>query len=125
MMLNDFETVKAKINKRKTWIDCNKKVLYSREIKKRQYYAILKKYNPTTNNTDFYIMTCDDIQYDIECKTLIQDNYKRIKIYINDIWLEANLHVFVGLCSVFVTPLEHTPEHDLYLINLPNNNINL
>ena len=125
MNLNDFEIVKAKINKRKTWIDCNKKILYSREIKKRQYYSILKKYNPTTNNTDFYIMTFDDIHYDIEYKPLIQDTYKRIKVYINDIWLETNLHVFASFCTVLVTPLEHTPDHDLYLINLPNTNINL
>ena len=125
MNLNNFDIVKANINKKKTWVDCNKKILYSREIKKRQYYIILKKYNPTTNNTDFYIMTFDDICYEIECKPLIQDAYNRIKIYINDIWLETNLHVFVGLCTVLVTPLEHTPDHDLYLINLPNNNINL
>lgn len=123
MNLNEFNVVTKAINKQKSWIDCDRKVLYSREIRKRQYYSILKKYNPTNNNTDYYILTFDEPISDVAFKPLIRDNYQRTKIYLNEIWIESNMYLFERMCNVLVTAMERTPDSDLYLINLPTPNV--
>lgn len=118
MNLSAYDSIKEKVNKRKTWIDINKKTIFSREIKYRKYICILKRYNNQTNINSYFIAMLDNPPLDRHSKMTIQDNYGRIKINISDIWKETYLSELESNCNVMCDLIESDKDGDIYSIDI-------
>lgn len=64
------------VNKNKTWFDVKYKILVTKEVKYRNYYSVLSRYE--NHVTNFYLLLHDN---KLEgCGKVKQDDYGRIKI---------------------------------------------
>ena len=58
--LSAYDSITNKIDKTKTWINVEKHLLISREIKFHKYYTLAKRFNPELNNYDYFIILLDN-----------------------------------------------------------------
>lgn len=118
MNLNAYDNVVERIDKTKTWIDIKKKCLFSREINKRSYYCLLKRYDNKINSYSYYIALLDNIPKDRTFKYTKHDAYGRVKIYLSCIWSESYLSQFGKDCNINIANVEHNDDGDIYLLDV-------
>lgn len=118
MNLNAYDNIKEKIDKKKTWVDINKKLLLSREIKYRPYVCFLKRYDSETNSYSYFIATLDNPIEDKDCKHTIIDDYGRFKLRLSSIWNETYLSQFKSNCNIMCELVEHDSDGDIYAIDI-------
>ena len=86
-----YDIIDVQLDKNKTWIDVNKQMLLSREINYHRFYTLAKRYNNDTNSYNYFIILADEkIPNSINSSTN-KDNYGRIKIRLNRIFVESGL----------------------------------
>ena len=120
MNLVAYDSINNIVNKQKSWIDVNKKVLFSREIAYRKYVCFGKKYDANEGSTIFYIIISDDEPLDrASCKLVLTNNGCR-KINIRSIWDESNLSsIQYKYFNIVLKPIEHTDDCDIYELVIP------
>lgn len=118
MNLAAYDTVKHKTDKSGTWIDSKRHILLSREIVNRKYYTFVKKFDPKTNVTIYFIVLLDYKPNDkITFKTR-KDDYGRLKFNVESIFYESGLYKLEDRVNVDITRVEHNDDGDIYQINV-------
>ena len=118
MNLNAYDNVIEPLDKRKTWVDIRKKQLISRELSRRTYCCLLKRYDPQTNSHSFYVALLDNPPQDRKYKYVITDCYGRIKISLASIWQETYLCRLEHDCNISIGLVEHEEDGDVYLLDI-------
>ena len=86
-----YDIIDNKLDKNKTWINVAKQMLLSREINYYRFYTLAKRYNSDTNSYNYFIILANEkIPNSINSSTN-KDNYGRIKIRLNRIFVESGL----------------------------------
>lgn len=115
MNLVAYDSVNNITNKKRSWIDVHRKVLYSKEINYRKYICFGKKFDADTSSTVFYIIILDDEPYDRAAFKTVLTNNGCIKINIKGIWDEAGLNkVKSKYLNVSLKHIEHTDDGDIF-----------
>lgn len=118
MNLNAYDSINDKINKKATWIDIRKKQLISRELARRPYNCLLKRYSPNTQNTEYYIAMLNNPPLDKQWKHTVIDCYGRVKINVSNIWQDTCLCTLDSNCNIIITHVEHEEDGDVYLLDV-------
>lgn len=113
MNLNLYDNVKERIDKTKSWINAEYKLLFSREIKFRPYFSIMKRYDTERETYDFFIAMMDFPVVNKTCKKSKKDKYGRTKIPLTSIWNERN---FVD-SNINVHLVDTSEEGEVYLLD--------
>lgn len=116
MNLNAYDDIKVKIDKKRTWIDVRKRALFTREIKFRKYYSLLKRFNIKTNNYDYFVAVYDTPIENKEHKYVKKDDYGRVKILLNSIWLDTDLIYLENNCNIDIKPVDYDDDGEVYLL---------
>lgn len=118
MNLSAYDDINSKIDKTKSWINIKKKQLISREINKRQYSTLIKRYDTQTNTNEYYVAISNTPPKDKSCKKLKLDDYGRIKINLSPIWNESYLSQCGSDCNVMVKCVRRDQDCDIYLLDV-------
>ena len=118
MNLNAYDNVVEKINKQKSWIDIKKKILLSRELNVRDYVLLTKRYDKSTNTTDYFVVMLDNPPVDREYKRTKVDDYGRCKISLAPIWGETYLCNVTSDFNISISLEESSYDGDIYKLNL-------
>lgn len=115
MNLVAYDKVDNIINKKRSWIDVHKKILYSKELIYHKYICFGKRFDEDINSTVFYIIMLDDEPIDrASFKTIITDN-GYIKISIKGIWDESGLNrIKSKYFNIYLKHVEHTDDGDIF-----------
>lgn len=118
MNLSAYDIIPEKLNKDKTWVIPGNKVLLSREIAKRKYVCLSKKFNPTLHSNDYFIIVLDDIPNTNSYSHIRIDNYGRVKIRLNSIWEESILKDITKEQNININHIEHADDGDIYQLDI-------
>lgn len=118
MNLSAYDSINHKIDKNKSWVDIKKKQLLSREINKRQYSTLIKRYDVQTNTNSYYIAITDAPPKDKNSKKLKIDDYGRVKLSLASIWYETYLSQLDNNCNIMIELIEHDSDCDIYFIDI-------
>ena len=118
MNLSAYDSINNKIDKNKSWDDIKKKQLLSREINKRQYSTLVKRYDAQTNTNSYYVAITDTPPKDKVCKKLKIDDYGRVKLNLTPIWNETYLSQLDSNCNIMIERVEHDSDCDIYFIDV-------
>lgn len=122
MNLNAYDNVNEKIDKTKTWIDIEKNILYSREIKYRPYYSLMKRYDAKTGVVSFFIAMLDDWQGDKNIYNTRKDDYGRVKISLSPLGGQSSvinylIHQSIS-CNIDIEHIEESDDGDVYYLDI-------
>ena len=118
MNLSAYDIIPEKVNKNKTWVIPENKILLSREISRRKYVCLSKKYNPSINSTDYFIIVLDDIPNTESYSHIRIDNYGRVKIRLGSIWEESTLKNITKEQNINITHVESADDGDIYQLDI-------
>lgn len=118
MNLNAYDNVKEEIDKTKTWINIKKKVLLSREINIKPYNCLIKRYNPDSASTSYFIAMLNNPPADRKCKSTTIDDYGRLKVSLASIWKDTYLAQLESDCNIVVNLAESDDDGDIYLLDV-------
>ena len=97
-----YDIVKTNIDKKKPFIDINRKNIVCRFRKNKKYYLVAKRYIKEYNDYDYFIITTNE---NVEgTKPIVIDDYGRTKFYIGSIWKELkitsdrNFNIILDIC---------------------------
>lgn len=113
MNLSAYDTL-TKIDKRKTWLDVTKHQIISREIKYRNYYTIVKRYNSSATSYDYFIVLCNNKDEVNNFKIVKRDDFGRIKIKINTIWDNLNLSDITNDVNIKLNLVDEQEDGEIY-----------
>lgn len=118
MNLNAYDDITEKIDRTKTWIDVNKHLLLSREIKYRKYYVLCKRYEPELKTYNYYIALIDHRQLDKPCFTTRKDDYGRVKIRLHDLYTDSDLQYLKHDVNISIKHIENEDDGDVYQLEI-------
>lgn len=118
MNLAAYDSVEEKVDKTKSWINVNYKSIFSRELPKRRYNTLSKRYDPNTQSTNYYIIMLDDYNENFKCNNTFVDNFGRVKINISSIWNKTSLSNIKRDVNVSLEHIEHTDDGDIYYLDI-------
>lgn len=118
MNLNEYDDVREKVDKSKSWIDVKHKRLFSREISLRKYVTIVKRYKPEIDEYFYFIITLDEIPLNKSYEELTVDNYGRLKLSLSSIWCQSKLCSLTQDKNVTINHIEHETDGDVYQISI-------
>lgn len=118
MNINAYDNITEKIDKTKTWIDVNKHLLLSREIKFRKYYTLCKRYNPDLKIYEYFIILLDNKLSDRPCFNTRHDDYGRIKIRLHDLYLDSDLKYLEHDVNISIKHIESEDDGDVYQLEI-------
>ena len=118
MNINAYDNVEPTLNKQKTWVCPVHHILYSREIAKRRYALLSKRFNPKTNDTNYYIIMLDYYPVDRKVSKSYVDSFGRLKINISAIWNETSLRYIKTKSNINIEHTEHTDDGDIYYLDI-------
>lgn len=118
MNLNAYDNINEKIDKTKTWIDVNKHLLLSREIKYRKYYLFTKRYNVELKVWDYFIVVTDNPIPDRIVFNTRLDDYGRVKLRLHELYKETNVSEFTKDVNINIEHIDSQEDGDIYKIDL-------
>lgn len=118
MNLSAYDIIPEKINKDKTWVTPDNKMLLSREISRRKYVCISKKYNQNLHCNDYFIIVLDNIPNTQAYSHIRIDNYGRVKIRLNAIWEDSTLKSITKEQNINITHIEGADDGDIYQLDI-------
>lgn len=118
MNLNAYDNINEKIDKNKTWIDIKRKVLYSREIKYRPYYSLMKRYDSKLAGLSFFIAMLDKPDKNKICFATKKDDYGRVKLNLHALWHSTYLYQLENNCNIDVTLVDANNDGDVYFLDI-------
>ena len=116
--LNIYDSINEKVDKTKTWIDVNKHLLLSREIKFRNYYMLTKRFNPELSNYDYFIILLDYKPDGKEYHHTKLDDYGRVKIRLLELYRESDLNYLEKDSNINIRNIEHQDDGDVYQLDI-------
>ena len=118
MNLNAYDDITEKIDKTKTWIDINKHLLLSREIKFRKYYTLAKRYNPEQECYTYFIILLDNKPEHKQSYNTRIDDYGRVKIRLNDMYNECFFKYLEQDINISIKHIENEDDGDVYQLEI-------
>ena len=116
--LNAYDSITNKIDKTKTWINVEKHLLISREIKFHKYYTLAKRFNPELNNYEYFIILLDDKDNSRTYYNTKLDDYGRVKIRLNELYNDSDLKYLEQDCNINIKLIEHEISADIYQLDI-------
>ena len=106
------------INRLKTWVNCVRKKLYSKEIERYAMFTILKRYNPKENCTDYFLVLSNsgDNTHKWDCITLTKSGI--VKINLANYWHLLPFAGKKGEFNVIVEKLEEDEDGIIYYLDI-------
>lgn len=117
MNLVAYDSISIKIDRTKSWIDDKHPLLISRELPKRPYYTFVKRFEPTINETQYYLVLLDDWAKETPSFNTRVDDYGRLKIGMNYLVNHEHIEIPYG-CNIKLEHIEHTDDGDIYRVIL-------
>lgn len=118
MNLSAYDVVEEKLDRNKTWILVKSKEILSREIKKRRYYAFIKKWNPNQSIFEYFLLLLDAKAPNIVCHYAHIDNFGRLKLNARSIWDVSSLWKYDKTSNIGIEHIEHTDDGDIYKLDI-------
>lgn len=115
MNLSAYDKIKGSPTKSKVYLSNTYPYIITREIKKRKYYCFVTRYEPSTDETNIFLVLLDEKPEDRAVARTRQDEYGRLKF---------NLSAIVGKINLFnnatvVLSLETTADDgDIYKLEI-------
>ena len=116
MNLVAYDTVKE-VNYLGTWVDPRYKRLYSRSLPYYKFYSFAKRYNPSKQSTDFYLILHNELDTDLTIHSVIVDKGV-IKMYLKDIWYETSFTHLKDIVNINLTLDDKQEDCAIYLIDI-------
>lgn len=116
--LNKYDIISNKVDKNKTWVDINKQLLLSREIKYHRFYILSKRFNYDTNEYEFFIIMSDNKIPEAINSSTNKDDYGRIKLRINRIFNECGLNLLKEDVNIHIECIDEDEESCSYKLHI-------
>lgn len=113
--LNEYDGVVIKVN---SWIDPQYKRLYSDSIKRKPYFTILKKYNPNTNTTDYYLVMLDKINNKFVCDETNVSNSGTVKVPLDKFWDSLPINKYIQRTDIYIEFIEEDEHTIVYYLDI-------
>ena len=118
MNLSAYDKVYDKVDKTTSWIDTNKRILYSKELSFRKYYTFVKRFEPEISSTVFFLVLSDNVIENTKTFRTKIDDYGRCKFNISSIYNDLSLNYLKPNFNVTITLDKHDIDGDIYKLNL-------
>ena len=118
MNLSAYDKITEKVDKSKSWIHIKSKRLITREIKYRPYSTILKRYVPSCNIYEYYLVISDTTNNDCKFNKVFIDDYGRLKISLLSIWKELGLDKINKNINVNITIDNTQDDCEIYKLDI-------
>ena len=118
MNLSAYDKITEKIDKSKSWIHIKTKKLITREIKYRPYSTILKRYVPSCNIYEYYLVISDTTNNECKFNKVLLDDYNRLKISLLSIWKETSLSKLTRNVNVNITLDDKQDDCEIYKLDI-------
>ena len=116
MNLIAYDEVIDKIDRQKTWYNYKSSSFISRDISYRKYYTFLKRYNPESKTTSYFIAMLDEKENNIKSNITRKDCYGRVCLRANSIIKDLDLVHYKRDINISLKHIEHTYDGDIYEI---------
>lgn len=116
MNLSAYDDSIVTVDKTKTWINYRSKTLSSHQIKYRNYHCLLQRYNPNTDDYNYYIAMCDS---PIKGRTFVHNyhnNNGRVRISLAPIWNNTSLVKVSQDTNIEIKLVEEQDDGEIYQI---------
>lgn len=118
MNLAAYDDIKPKIDKQKTWVDIDKKLLYSREITYRPYVLLSKRYNKELAEYEYFVIMLDEKPINKISANTNRDDYGRIKIRLMNVFIESSLATLEHSQNINIELVDHADDGDIYKLDI-------
>ena len=113
--LNEYDIIQESFT-RGTWVDPTYKRLYSTDIRYKPFSSVLKKYNPTSKQNEYYLILLDKMHPDIACNGVKQkDGITKIDI---PCWNETNLRYVTSKAKISIEQVDAQDGADIYILDI-------
>ena len=116
--LNAYDSITNKIDKTKTWINVEKHLLISREIKFHKYYILSKRFNTKLNSYDYFIILLNDVPIDRKYYNTRIDDYGRVKIRLHELYNESDLSSLEKDVNIGIKLIEFDDDSSVYQLDI-------
>lgn len=86
MSILEYENVDRTLDRGKTWLDKERKLIYSRNLPYKSYYALVRKPNEEQTEYEYFIILSDFNNSLMDFKQTNVDSQGRINIDLKNIW---------------------------------------
>ena len=86
MSILEYENVDRTLDRRKTWLDKERKLIYSRNLPYKRYQALVRKPNEEQTEYEYFIILSDFNNSLMDFKQTKVDTLGRINIDLKKIW---------------------------------------
>lgn len=83
MNLSAYDKISGNPTKSKLYMSNNYPYIITREVKYRKYYCFVKRYDPSIETNDLFLVLLDDKPEDRQVAKVRRDDYGRIKLNIS------------------------------------------
>lgn len=83
MNLSAYDKISGTPTKSKLYISNNYPYIITREVKYRKYYCFVKRYEPSTETNNLFLVLLDDKPEDRQVAKVRRDDYGRIKFNLS------------------------------------------
>lgn len=117
MNLSAYDKISGSPTKSKLYMSNNYPYIITREVKYRKYYCFVKRYDPSTETDNLFLVLLDDNPEDRQVAGVRRDDYGRLKFNLSQardiINLVPNKNV-----NVHLTLETQADDGDIYRIEL-------
>lgn len=116
MNVAQYDLVKVKLDKDKSWFRVKDKTLYTKEIKNHRYCTLAKRYDKENDYNHYYIIMSDErIDKNSELRKEF-DNYGRLKIRLSPIVKSSSLFYIKEDTNIKVEQVDVQRDGEVYEI---------
>lgn len=117
MNLVAYDKIDNNSNESKLYLSNKYPYIITREVKYRQYYCFVKKYEPSIDDTIFYLVLLDDKPLDRNVSKTRKDNYGRLKFNISTLVNKNNIFKN-GKINISLSLETQADDGDIYRLDI-------
>ena len=117
MNLAAYDKLNSNSNESKLYLSNNYPYIITREVKYRQYYCFVKRYEPSIDDSVFYLVLLDDKPSDRTVNKTRRDNYGRLKFNISTLANKNNIFKS-GKVDISLSLETQADDGDIYKLDI-------
>lgn len=117
MNLSAYDLVKD-FSKVRNYVDVKYKRLHSWDIPYKKYYAIAKRWSPSLQRNNYYIIVTDNELDDPVCRYTYSPSPNKTRFDLNDIWKTSDLCKFKVNTEIDVTLVDNQEDCIIFELNI-------